>query len=166
MNLARCAFCTFGQRVKSRLRPLSCIFIMNHDGPIIIIEDDEDDQEILKEIFDKIDNPNEVLFFPDAIKALAFLSAGEVLPFLIISDMNLPQMGGMELRSILRQHENVRLRCVPYLFFTTSAGYKDIVAAYSDSVQGFFIKPSNMGELESLLQRILHYWKDNKPPVG
>ncbi|MBF6607902.1 MAG: response regulator [Flavobacterium sp.] len=140
---------------------------MNHDGPIIIIEDDEDDQEILKEIFDKIDNPNKVLFFSDAIKALDFLTSNEgTPPFLIISDMNLPQVGGLELRSILRKHENIGLRCVPYLFFTTSAGYRDLVAAYSDSVQGFFIKPSSMSELERLLQRILHYWKDNKPPVG
>src|SRR5690606_41752101 len=102
---------------------------MNHDGPIIIIEDDEDDQEILKEIFDKIDNPNEVLFFSDALQALTFLSSGEVLPFLIISDMNLPQMGGSELRSILRKHENVRVSCVLYMFFTTSAVSKDLVTA-------------------------------------
>lgn len=138
---------------------------MNHNGPIIIIEDDEDDQEILQEIFTKLNCPNDILFFSDGFKAIAHFDEHEVVPFLIISDMNLPKVSGLELRELVRNHNNHALRCTPYIFFTTAANNRDVLEAYHGSVQGFFIKPPNMGELERMVKRILDYWSDSKAPA-
>lgn len=138
---------------------------MNHNGPIIIIEDDDDDQEILQEIFTRLNCKNEVLFFSDGFKALSYFDEHvSVVPFLIISDMNLPKVTGLELRKMIREHNNKSLRCVPYVFFTTAANNRDVLEAYQSSVQGFFIKPPNMGELERTIAKILDYWGDTKAP--
>ena len=71
---------------------------MNKGGPIIIIEDDLDDQDILTEVFKELNYRNEIIFFDDGEKALTYLTATEVEPFIIFSDINMPKLSGMELR--------------------------------------------------------------------
>jgi CheY-like chemotaxis protein len=55
---------------------------MNKGGPIIIIEDDSDDQEILNSVFESLDCKNEVIFFSDGKQALQYLTESEVEPFI------------------------------------------------------------------------------------
>ena len=71
---------------------------MNKTGPIVIIEDDKDDQDILTEIFNELAYENEVIFFEDSVLALEYLTATEIEPFLVLSDINMPKLNGMELR--------------------------------------------------------------------
>jgi CheY-like chemotaxis protein len=132
---------------------------MNKNGPVIIIEDDVDDKEILEEIFCKLDYGNEVAFFPDGEKALAYISREDVLPFLILSDINMPRLNGMELKNKIHTDEQLQVKCIPYLFFTTSASKKAVIDAYSMSAQGFFIKETSTTELETTIRTIMEYWK-------
>ena len=131
---------------------------MNKTGPVIIIEDDEDDQFILGEVFNKLNYPNEIIFFSDSLKALEFLNQHEVLPFLILSDINMPKLNGLELRAKLKSDADLQLKCIPYLFFTTALEQRAVIDAYSMSVQGFFIKPDSMKELENVIYLIMEYW--------
>ena len=137
---------------------------MNKDGPIIIIEDDDDDQEILGEVFTELNYSNEVIYFADGEEALAYLVSTEVKPFIIFSDINMPKLGGMELREKVHNNEDLRLKSIPYLFFTTSAEQDAVVDAYSKSVQGFFIKPSSFAELKRVIKVIIEYWQDCVSP--
>ena len=132
---------------------------MNHKGPIIIIEDDRDDQLILEEVFQKLKYPNELIFFADGEEALAFLRSRKVIPFLILSDINLPKLNGFELRAKLKTDEDLALKCIPYLFFSTALNQKAVIDAYSMSVQGFFVKQNSMEELEQTITAIMEYWK-------
>lgn len=133
---------------------------MNKTGPIVIIEDDLDDQEILQEIFQKIGCGNKVVFFADGNDALAYLNLTEVSPFLILSDINMPLITGFELRSKIFTNEQLQTKCIPYLFFTTGADKKSVLSAYALSVQGFFKKPSSFQELEQTIKKIVDYWKE------
>ncbi len=90
---------------------------MNQNGPIIIIEDDSDDQDFLKEIFQKLKYPNELLFFTDGEKAFDFLTSGKIVPFIILSDINMPKLNGFELRNKLKKDADLATKCIPYLFF-------------------------------------------------
>ena len=65
---------------------------MYKNGPIVIIEDDHDDQEIFSEVLAELNFPNEVKFFSDGEKALEYLVASQVKPFLILSDVNMPNV--------------------------------------------------------------------------
>jgi len=133
---------------------------MNKNGPIIIIEDDVDDQEVLVEIFQKLGYVNEIVYFSDGNHALDFLNKTDVHPFLILSDINMPRINGFELRNKVFTNQQLQTKCIPYLFFTTGANKKAVLEAYALSVQGFFIKPSSIQALENTIKKIVEYWKE------
>jgi len=132
---------------------------MNKIGPIIVIEDDEDDQEIFSEVFHNLGYKNEIIFFSDGEKALVYLTETKVEPFIIFSDINMPKLSGMELRSKIHENEDLRLKSIPYLFFSTVAEQENVIDAYSKSVQGFFIKPSDFDEIKDTIKTIVEYWQ-------
>jgi CheY-like chemotaxis protein len=133
--------------------------ILNQNGPVIVIEDDLDDQQILTEVFQCLEYPNELIFFEDGVKALEFISSKNIVPFIILSDINLPKLTGFELRDKLKTDADLALKCIPYLFFSTALNQKAVIDAYSRSVQGFFVKQSSMEELKKTITVIMEYWK-------
>jgi len=133
---------------------------MNKTGPIIVIEDDIDDQEILVEIFTKLGYINKIVYFSDGNEALDYLNQTHILPFLILSDINMPRINGFELRNKIFTNEQLQTKCIPYLFFTTGANKEAVTDAYAMSVQGFFLKPNSMKGLEDTIRKIIEYWKE------
>jgi len=131
---------------------------MNKKGPVIIIEDDDDDRFILKEIFEKLNYPNKVIFFNDGEKALDFLNKADTIPFLILSDINMPKLNGFDLRNKLKLDADLAIKCIPYLFFSTALNQEMVINAYSVSAQGFFVKENSMEELEKTVTVIMDYW--------
>jgi len=132
---------------------------MDKNGPVIIIEDDEDDQYLLEQVFIKLNYQNKVVFFSDGQDALEYLQTTDELPFLILSDINMPRLDGFQLREKLHTDAALQLKCIPYLFFSTAASQEMVVNAYSLSVQGFFIKQTTYNELEKTIMYIMEYWK-------
>lgn len=137
---------------------------MNKSGPIVIIEDDLDDQEILSDIFKELDYKNELIFFGDSLQALEYLTRSEIEPFLVLSDINMPKLSGMELREKIHNNEDLRLKSIPYLFFSTSAEQKHVIDAYSRSIQGFFVKPNSYDKLKKTIIKIVEYWQECESP--
>ena len=133
---------------------------MNKNGPVVVIEDDEDDQFFLEEIFKKLNYPNKVVFFKDGEEALSYLHKTDTIPFLILSDINMPRINGFELRAKIHTNEQLHVKCIPYLFFTTSATKQSVIDAYALSVQGFFVKPDKSADLENTIRKIMEYWKE------
>jgi CheY-like chemotaxis protein len=137
---------------------------MNKLGPIIIIEDDTDDQAILTEIFEELNYKNKLVFFGDSVQALDYLTSTDIEPFLVLSDINMPKLNGMELREKVHNNEDLRLKSIPYLFFSTSAEQKHVIDAYSRSIQGFFVKPASYEKLKSTIIKIVEYWQECVSP--
>jgi CheY-like chemotaxis protein len=137
---------------------------MNKSGPIVIIEDDVDDQDILTDIFKELSYRNKLIFFSDSVKALQYLTDTDTEPFLVLSDINMPKLNGMELREKVHNNEDLRLKSIPYLFFSTSAEQQHVIDAYSRSIQGFFVKPSEYGKLKKVIVKIVEYWQECESP--
>ena len=137
---------------------------MNKTGPIVIIEDDQDDQEILTEIFNELAYKNEIVFFEDSVLALEYLTGTEIEPFLVLSDINMPKLNGMELREKIHNNEDLRLKSIPYLFFTTTAEQNHVIDAYSRSIQGFFVKPRSYDKIKTMIAKIVEYWQECESP--
>ena len=137
---------------------------MNKTGPIIVIEDDMDDQDILTGIFHKLGYANEIVFFGDGNKALEYLNRTDINPFLILSDINMPKIDGYELRNKIFTNEQLKTKCIPYLFFTTGGTRNSVIQAYALSVQGFFVKPSSVQAWERTIKRIVEYWQECTAP--
>jgi CheY-like chemotaxis protein len=133
---------------------------MESRDPILVIEDDSDDQELLQYVFQKLNYPNEIIFFADGQEALDFLNSNShITPFLILSDINLPKLDGFELRNKIRMDAELQVKCIPYLFFSTASSQQSVVNAYSLSVQGFFIKQNTVAEMEKTIRVIMEYWQ-------
>ncbi|MBL0740996.1 response regulator [Chryseolinea sp. Jin1] len=137
---------------------------MTKTGPIIVIEDDQDDQDILEETFRNLNYPNRIIFFKDGLEALAFIEKTDIKPFLILSDVNMPTINGFELRKLIYNNAELSVRCIPYLFFTTGTNKQGVQDAYAMSAQGFFIKPNSMTALENTIRKIVEYWQECHAP--
>ncbi len=137
---------------------------MNQSGPVVVIEDDMDDQEMFLEVFKELNYKNEIVFFGDGEKALEYLISTDIEPFLILSDINMPRLNGIELREKVYNNENLKQKSIPYLFFSTSAEQKHVIDAYSKSIQGFFIKPASFEELKLVIKKIVEYWQECVSP--
>ena len=132
---------------------------MNKSGPIVMIEDDMDDQDIFRDVFDDLAFMNEIIFFKDGEEALEYLIKTDEKPFIVFSDINMPKLGGMELRAKIHENEDLRLKSIPYLFFSTSAEQANVIDAYSKSIQGFFVKPRNYNDIKDTMRTIVEYWQ-------
>jgi len=137
---------------------------MPKSGPIIIIEDDKDDQELLNEIFIELKIPNIVRFFNSCVQAFDYLITTLERPFLIISDINLPAMTGLELCKRIYEHESLKKKTIPFIFLTTTNDQLVISQAYEMFIQGFFVKPSSINELKETIRMIVEYWKFSRHP--
>jgi len=70
----------------------------------------------------------------------------------------MPRLTGMELRQKIQENEDLRIKSIPFLFFSTSSEQEHIVDAYSKSAQGFFVKPNSFNELKATIKTIIDYW--------
>ncbi|HEY0046529.1 MAG TPA: response regulator [Flavobacterium sp.] len=138
---------------------------MNKNGPILIIDDDIDDQEILAEIFSQLEINNDVKFFSSGYEALNYLESAAEPSFLIFSDYNMPRMSGVEFKEAILQSQQNHIKSIPFIFFTTAAPKKAVLDAYLHCAQGFFIKPSSFQELRILISNIVTYWQGCEAPL-
>lgn len=136
----------------------------SRNGPIIIIEDDIDDQEMFRMVLVELQVPNEIRIFNNCPDALNYLMDTPDKPFLIISDINLPSMTGLEMRRRITDSARLRKKSIPFVFLSTSSKQESIEMAYEMMVQGYFTKPNSLSELKEMMRMIVGYWKVCKHP--
>ena len=132
---------------------------MTRKGPIILIEDDKDDQELMKDILHQVHINNELICFTNGKEALRYLKTTSDQPFLILSDVNMPLLNGLELRALINEDEELKNKSIPFVFLTTTASSSAVKQAYNMSVQGFFEKGANMKEIGKMIRLIYDYWQ-------
>lgn len=136
---------------------------MNTD-PIIIIDDDEEDLEIISTAFAEIKVKNEIIIFDDGLKFIEFIKTTDKKSFFILCDINMRKISGLELKKKIFQDERLRLKCIPFLFFSTVKASSSIMEAYSYGVQGYFIKPNTLQEFKNMFQAMINYWGYSQHP--
>lgn len=129
-------------------------------GPIISIEDDEDDQYLIEQTIGQLNIPNEIRFFSNGETALHYLETTTEKPFLILCDVNMPVMNGLELRHLINQSEYLREKAIPFIYLTTAANAQLVREAYDATVQGFYKKASNYAGMRDQIKLIVDYWQN------
>jgi len=125
---------------------------------IVIVDDDTDDLELLKDAAKTLFMENPIKTFTDAATALQFLKDTSVQPLFILCDVNMNKMGGIEFRQAIYDDEALRLKCIPFLFLSTAADPTLIKEAYKLAVQGYFKKPNSYNEIVKMFSEISLYW--------
>lgn len=131
---------------------------MATQGPIIVVDDDEDDHYLIKRVCEKIRLNSKVIFFVDGHQVLSYLKSDEPKPFIILSDINMPMMSGLELLKKINDDEVLRKKAIPFVFFSTAAMSSIVKESFQLEVQGFFIKEQTLTNLEKTLTSIFDYW--------
>lgn len=134
------------------------------ENAVIIIEDDADDQDVIRALCKRVDICDQLLFMPDGIEALKYLRTSTQKPFLILCDINMPGMSGLELRAEINNDEALRKKSIPFIFFSTAATDAQVARAYDMTVQGFFLKENSFNETAETLDLIFRYWRKCKHP--
>jgi len=148
---------------------IRCIFPAHffcpmNKNPIIIVDDDTEDLELIQQAFAELKIENEIIVFDDGFKFLEFITGTHDKTFFILCDINMTRIDGLELKQKIYDDEKLRIKCVPFLFLSTSNASTAVMRAYSFGVQGYFIKPSSFDEMKDMLLRIINYWNYSEHP--
>jgi CheY-like chemotaxis protein len=129
-------------------------------GPIIAVEDDTDDQFLLQTAISELKISNNLIFFNNGQEALIYLETTQEQPFLILCDINMPVMNGLELRERIDKNEFLKKKAIPFVFLSTSDNPQVVEAAYNSTIQGFFKKLSNFVAYKDQILVIFNYWQN------
>lgn len=133
--------------------------------PIIVVEDDKDDQDLMQTILKDLKVSSPVLFFSLCEDAFRYLKTTSDVPFIIFCDINLPKQDGLQFKEQVDKDKQLRKKSIPFVFYSTSTNQKSIDKAYSTlNIQGFFEKPNSYGEAKQLVKLVLEYWYHCKHP--
>jgi len=131
---------------------------MAKNGPILLIDDDTDEGEILEDVLIRQSITNPLKCFLSGKEALHYLRTTDEKPFLILCDINMPGMNGIEVRRQINEDEFLRIKAIPFIFYTTSATEWAIKAAYEMNAQGFFEKEHDADQIRRVIGCIQEYW--------
>lgn len=126
---------------------------------ILLVEDDDIDAKAVERGINKLKLLNPLYRTKNGLEALEFLRSKKVIkrPYIILLDLNMPIMGGIEFLHEIRQSEDLRDAVIFVL--TTSSADEDRVAAYKENVAGYIVKSDVKDGFEKVLSMLDHYWR-------
>jgi len=131
---------------------------------LFIVDDDDIDAIALERALRKLKLLNTVCRAHDGQEALNLLRAGAVpAPFIILLDLNMPRMNGLEFLQAIR--EDPALTHAVVFVLTTSKSDEDLVAAYREHVAGYVLKQHMDRDFLEVIGLIEHYWRLVELPV-
>jgi CheY-like chemotaxis protein len=134
----------------------------NKQVHVLLVEDDEVDTYAVQRAFAAAKISNEITVARDGYEALSILCGHEGYerlprPYIILLDINMPRMNGIEFLRALRRDSELESSVV--FMLTTSAAQEDMMAAYKEKVAGYFLKQNVGDEFLALPELFKSYWK-------
>ena len=117
--------------------------------PIVIIDDDVDDRELLGELTKELRPDHELRFFVNGVDALKYLETTKEQPFIILCDVNMPKMNGLAFLDYVRSE--AAWKDIPFVLFTAHSSDKVMADAFDAGANAMLPKPFNMADLKSVL---------------
>ena len=131
----------------------------DHTRPILLVEDNPMDVDLTVRAFKKRNIANPIQVARDGEEALAFLpkwEAGEPLPTVILLDLKLPKVHGLDVLRQIKAHQ--QFAAIPIVVLTTSSEDRDIKAAYLLGANSYIIKPVDFDKFMEVAAQIQLYW--------
>ena len=123
---------------------------------ILLVEDNEGDVLLTREALKESRIKNEMTVAINGELALSMLSDGSALPDLILLDINLPKIDGLEVLTKIKTSD--RLKIIPVIMLSTSSAEKDILASYANHANCFITKPVDLPRFMEMIRTIEDFW--------
>ena len=134
--------------------------------PILLVDDNDMDVELTQRAFSKSRLTNPIVVARDGEEALAWIprwAAGEPKPVVILLDIHMPKINGLEALKALREH--AVSANIPVVVLTTSSTSRDVESAYALGANSYIVKPVDFDKFRSVAEQIQLYWAVlNLPP--
>lgn len=127
---------------------------------ILLIEDDMIEVMKLNRAISSLKLTHKLIEANNGEKALEILEQKNNIPDIILLDLNMPKINGIEFLTILKNDDT--LKYVPTIILTTSSNQKDLLACYKIGIAGYILKPLKYEEYVSKIEKLLGYWSINE----
>lgn len=135
---------------------------MKNNNPVLLVEDDTVDAMTVMRSFKELRISNKVEHKKDGVEALNYLQHANPKPCLVLLDINMPKMNGIELLQRMKQDDE--LRKLPVVMLTTSNDERDKIESYKLGVAGYMLKPVNYQNFVQVMKSINTYWTLSELP--
>lgn len=131
---------------------------------ILLIEDDNIEIMKLQRTIAKLSLNHKIIEAKNGEEALVKLNNATVLPDIILLDLNMPRMSGIEFLTILKADKTFKY--LPTIVLTTSQNRSDLLECYKIGIAGYIIKPLKYEDYQDKLAKVLAYWEVNELVKG
>lgn len=130
---------------------------MKRKHSIVIVDDDADDREIIRDAFESTKEEQDYIFIENGDRLLEYLQQqDDVTPSLIMLDLNMPGRDGRETLKDIKTDK--RFQHIPTIVFTTSSSHRDKQTVYDLGANCFITKPDTFNKLIELTSSITKLW--------
>ena len=138
---------------------------MRNSKPILLVEDDQVDAMTVERAFKDLKITNKLACTLNGEEALEYLrDESNKKPCVIILDLNMPKMNGIEFLKVVKEDE--RLKEIPVVVLTTSTEEQDVVESFKLGVAGYMVKPVDYKKFVEAIRTIELYWTLSELPNG
>ena len=125
---------------------------------LLLVEDNPNDAELTIRSLKKYNLANHLLHLKDGEEALNYMFSGKLTkyPRLILLDLKMPKVGGLEVLQKLKSDESTKI--IPVVILTSSKEDKDIIEAYQYGVNAYIVKPVDFEKLTEAVRQIGYFW--------
>jgi CheY-like chemotaxis protein len=127
---------------------------------ILFIEDDTIEMIKFNRVLDLLKYRHQVIDSNNGFDAIQVLTKKGIIPDIIILDLNMPKINGIEFLTVLKNDE--QLKYIPAIILTTSNNPKDIHECYKIGIAGYIVKPLKYDDYVKKIQKTLEYWSTNE----
>ena len=127
---------------------------------ILLIEDDMIEVMKLNRVSSSLDLNHTIIEANNGEEALKLLEKKDNLPDIILLDLNMPKINGIEFLKILKSDE--RLKYIPTIILTTSNNQRDLLECYKEGIAGYVLKPLKYEHYVQKIEKLLAYWSMNE----
>ena len=130
---------------------------MKSNKPILLVEDDQVDVMSVKRAFKDLKVTNRLDVTGNGEEAVEFLNdSRNELPCVILLDINMPRMNGIEFLRIIKKDD--RLKMIPVVVLTSSKEEQDKMDGFGLGIAGYMLKPADYGKFVEVIRTIALYW--------
>jgi CheY-like chemotaxis protein len=133
---------------------------MSRSLNILLIEDDAIEIMKFNRVLSTMNLKHKIIEANNGEEAITILKVKEIVPDIILLDLNMPKINGIEFLGILKADEY--LKYIPAIILTTSNNRKDVMECYRMGIAGYLLKPLKYDDYVDSIKKLLEYWSCNE----